>query len=289
MMTNLASSKISTSIGTINTVRCGFGEQAVLLLHGWPQNHREWLPMIGHLEQSKFDFILPDLPGFGDSIKPMSGYDVKAQADVLLEVLNTLQIDTVHIVAHDIGGPIALALAYLTQDRALSLAMIEAPFWGIESENVPDLSKMFWHIQMHQDVDLATSLIQGKEDIYLDHFFRDFAFNSAAISHNERDQYIHAIKRAGALRGSLMHYHAIPQSASQLAEMSKNLLDIAVLGIGSAAVMNNYCGGAAQLISSRASGMVIADAGHWLPEEKPEELALILSRFWQSFTQPSST
>lgn len=289
MITNISSSKIPTSAGSIYTAHCGAGDQAILLLHGWPQNHREWLPMIAQLEHDKYNFIMPDLPGFGDSVKPINGYDVNTQAEILLELLNALKVKTVHLVAHDIGGPIALALAYLIADRVLSLVMIEAPFWGIESENVPDLSKLFWHIQMHQDVDLATSLIQGKEDIYLDHFFRDYAFNTDAITPHERDQYINAIKRAGTLRGSLMHYNAIPQSAKQLSELSKKPLRIPVFGVGSATVMNSYCGEAAKLVSAKPSGLVIPDSGHWLPEEKPVELALILSRFWQSATQPSST
>jgi pimeloyl-ACP methyl ester carboxylesterase len=46
----------------------------VLSMHGWPQNHREFLPLIRKLA-GRYRFIAPDLRGFADSDKPFSGYE----------------------------------------------------------------------------------------------------------------------------------------------------------------------------------------------------------------------
>src|SRR5258708_33367171 len=53
----------------------------VLCMHGWPQNHREFLPVIEGLSD-RYRFIAPDLRGFADSGKPYDGYEPKTIAVV---------------------------------------------------------------------------------------------------------------------------------------------------------------------------------------------------------------
>ena len=56
----------------------------VLAMHGWPQNHREFLPLIDKFA-GEYRFIAPDLRGFADSDKPYSGYEPKTIAQDMLE------------------------------------------------------------------------------------------------------------------------------------------------------------------------------------------------------------
>jgi pimeloyl-ACP methyl ester carboxylesterase len=58
---------------TLHYVTAGDGP-VVLCMHGWPQNHREFLPVIERLGDH-YRFIAPDLRGFADSDKPYTGYD----------------------------------------------------------------------------------------------------------------------------------------------------------------------------------------------------------------------
>jgi pimeloyl-ACP methyl ester carboxylesterase len=51
----------------------------VFAMHGWPQNHREFLPLIEKLA-GQYRFIVPDLRGLADSNKPFSGYEPKTLA-----------------------------------------------------------------------------------------------------------------------------------------------------------------------------------------------------------------
>ena len=51
----------------------------VFAMHGWPQNHREFLPVIEKLAD-QYRFIAPDLRGYADSDKPFSGYEPKTIA-----------------------------------------------------------------------------------------------------------------------------------------------------------------------------------------------------------------
>src|SRR3954463_12715207 len=63
------------------------GEGPVVLgMHGWPQNHREYLPLIGELA-GQYRFIVPALGGFADSDKPFTGYEPKTIARDMLGLL----------------------------------------------------------------------------------------------------------------------------------------------------------------------------------------------------------
>ncbi|MEM5427727.1 hypothetical protein [Cupriavidus oxalaticus] len=50
----------------------------------------------------------------------------------MLELLAAEGVDKFHILSHDLGGPPSVALAYLSNGRALSLATIETPFFGLD-------------------------------------------------------------------------------------------------------------------------------------------------------------
>jgi pimeloyl-ACP methyl ester carboxylesterase len=87
------------------------GEGPVVLgMHGWPQNHREFLPVIDKLG-GQYQFIAPDLRGYADSDKPFSGYEPKTIAQDMLELLAAEGVDRFHILSHDLGGPPSVALA----------------------------------------------------------------------------------------------------------------------------------------------------------------------------------
>jgi pimeloyl-ACP methyl ester carboxylesterase len=95
----------------------------LLLVHGFPLDHRSWQPLLGHLETG-FDIILPDLRGFGQSDTPPGVYQVEAMAADLLALLDALHIQKTCIAGHSMGGYVSLAFARIAVDRVLGLGMI---------------------------------------------------------------------------------------------------------------------------------------------------------------------
>jgi pimeloyl-ACP methyl ester carboxylesterase len=96
---------------TLQYVTAGDGP-VVLRMHGWHQNHREFLTVIERLE-NRYRFIAPDLPGFADSDKPYTNYDPLTLAGDMIGLLKAEGVDDdFHILSHDLGGPAAVALAY---------------------------------------------------------------------------------------------------------------------------------------------------------------------------------
>lgn len=77
-------------------------------MHGNPGSGRDWEELVdatGELGRA----VALDMPGFGQADKPRDfAYRVSSYADFLQGALSELEIDRVHLVAHDFGGPFGL-------------------------------------------------------------------------------------------------------------------------------------------------------------------------------------
>jgi hypothetical protein len=62
-----------------------------------------------------------------------------------------------------------VALAYVASNRALSLATIETPFFGLSAPGYVDPRVTYWHLGMHMNMDVTRFLIEGREEQYLRH------------------------------------------------------------------------------------------------------------------------
>jgi pimeloyl-ACP methyl ester carboxylesterase len=248
-------------------------------MHGWPQNHREFLPIIESFAE-QYSFIAPDLRGYADSDKPYDGYEPKTIAEDMLALLAVEDVENFHILSHDLGGPPSVALAYVASSRAKSLATIETPFFGLTYPGYVDPRVPYWHLGMHMNMDITRLLVEGREEQYLRHFFRDFAYNPAAVPESEVQQYVMHMRQPGGLRASLNHYGYIPQMAAQTAELTKQTLAVPMLAWGGSASFGDHCFNSAKAIADSADGGVIEECGHWVFEEKIDFIREQLCSFW---------
>jgi pimeloyl-ACP methyl ester carboxylesterase len=114
-------------------------------LPGWPQ----FLDMLA----GPYRVIAPDLPGFGQSTGGEQLTDVLDLSVYLLDLLDTLGLERVAIVGHDLGGMAAAELAVVAGRRVSALALV-APF-GLWVDDDPildfyatprdDLTPLAWH------------------------------------------------------------------------------------------------------------------------------------------------
>jgi pimeloyl-ACP methyl ester carboxylesterase len=274
----LTHKRTTTNGVTLHYVTAGSGP-TVLCMHGWPQNHREFLPVIDRLAD-RYAFIAPDLRGFADSDKPYDGYEPKSMAQDMLGLLDAEKVKRFHILSHDLGGPASVALAYLTSNRALSLATIETPFFGLSFPGYVDPRVAYWHLAMHMHMDVTRFLVEGREDQYLRHFFRDFAYNPNALSEEEIQFYVMHMKAPGNLRASLNLYGYIPQMVEQTKELTRSKLTVPMLAWGGRSSFGDHCFSCATAIANRAAGGVIEECGHWVFEERPDFIVGELTQFW---------
>ncbi|MCI0656493.1 MAG: alpha/beta fold hydrolase, partial [Acidobacteria bacterium] len=104
--------------------RHGQGEP-VLLLHGIPTSGYLWRNVQRGLG-SHFMTLAPDLMGLGHSDRPRDGgLSLPEQADTLRGLLDSLGISRIALVAHDVGGGVALTFASRYPERIRALVFMD--------------------------------------------------------------------------------------------------------------------------------------------------------------------
>lgn len=107
----------------LSTVQAGTGP-ALLAIHGLGGTKVSFLPTVAALS-ADFRVIAVDLPGFGDSDKPLGArYDAAYFAGVIADLLDALELDSAHLVGNSLGGRIALEVALQHPDRVGRLGLL---------------------------------------------------------------------------------------------------------------------------------------------------------------------
>ena len=109
--------------GPHSYLEAGAGEP-VVMLHGLGATKLSLLPTVGALAE-RFRCIAPDLPGFGDSSKPIgAAYDPPFFAEAVVDLLDRLGIERAHLVGNSLGGRIALEVGMRHPGRVLRLGLL---------------------------------------------------------------------------------------------------------------------------------------------------------------------
>lgn len=102
--------RLETSRGVVAALEAGTGPPLVML-HGLGGTKVSFLPTVTALAQ-KHRTIALDLPGFGDSDKPIGPYDAPFMAEWVCGALDALDLDRTHLLGHSMGGRVALEVAF---------------------------------------------------------------------------------------------------------------------------------------------------------------------------------
>jgi pimeloyl-ACP methyl ester carboxylesterase len=137
--------------------------QTVLLLHGRNFSGNYWQPTIQALAAAGYRVIVPDQVGFGKSSKPDVDYSFDMLAMNTVQFLDSLNIQTVDIVGHSMGGMLAVRLARLYPNRIHRL-VLETPV-GLEDYRLKVPPQTIEQLQ--QDESLS-------DPAAIEHFLRNF-------------------------------------------------------------------------------------------------------------------
>ena len=95
----------------------------VLLIHGWVSSHRMWAHTQNRLAAAGYRATAIDLPGFGESAKPRTGWYTLDRFTLNLQgVCDKLKLSRPALVGHSLGGTLALSLALAQAAAALVAA-----------------------------------------------------------------------------------------------------------------------------------------------------------------------
>jgi haloacetate dehalogenase len=192
------------------------GEGApIILLHGFPETSYAWRHQIPVLAKT-YRVIAPDLRGYGETEKPASGYDKRTMANDVRELMRALDLPRIALVGHDRGARVATRFAKDHVDVLDRLVVMDnVPTRIVAREFDARLARAYWFFIFHQVADLPEALINGREDLWLRHFFSDWCYNPHAISGEAFDTYVKAYRSPGAVRGALADYRANAEDVAQ--------------------------------------------------------------------------
>ncbi len=250
---------------------------AVILLHGYAETSRMWMPIIPVLA-ARFTVIVPDLPGIGDSAIPAQGLDMKTAAIRIHELARSLGVSKARVVGHDIGLMVAYAYAAQFPSETEKLVVMDAFLPGVAGWEGVYNNPNLWHFRFHGSTPEA--LVQGRERTYYDYYWNEFAADrSRSIPEADRQAYAAAYARPGRMRAGWGYFDSFPQAANDFAQLSQTRLTMPVLSIGGDKSLGRVLGDQMKLVATDVTVIVLKNTGHWLMEENPRETTDALVKF----------
>ena len=274
---------INSRFAEVNGIRMHYlvaGKGApVYLLHGYAQTSHMWRPLIAELAKTH-TVIAPDLRGFGESAKPEGGYDKKTMAKDIHALAASLGHRRVGVVGHDIGLMVAYAYAAQYPAEVDRIALMDAFLPGVGDWTSVWLLRDLWHFHFYGKTPLA--LVDGRERIYFEHFWNDFAADPAkSVSEADRQFYTKAYAQPGAMRSGFEVFRAFEQDAKDFGDLSKTKLKMPMLVLTGEKASGEFLITQGRLVAENVQGVVIKGSGHWLIDEAPGQVIPTLLAFFR--------
>jgi len=285
----------------------------VVLLHGFPESWYAWRHQLPALAERGFHAVAPDLRGYGqtDAPEPLEAYDIFQLTGDVVGLVNAIGAPSAVIVGHDWGALITQYAALLRPDLFRAVALLSVPYvprrripqtlW--EQETYP--GKIFYQAVLRSpqaeerlQADVRTSLLRGlytlsgdaaPEERFLP--ARDPSTLGAAapakrpdwITEEDVDFLAGEFKRAG-FRGGLNYYRNMDRNWAMTPFLDgAKILQPTVFIAGEKDPVLEFLASEFEALESNVPHLkgkrVIAGAGHWIQQERPEEVNRLLMEF----------
>jgi pimeloyl-ACP methyl ester carboxylesterase len=249
----------------------------VVLLHGYAETSHMWRPLMAKLADTR-TVIAPDLRGAGQSSTPADGYTKAAMARDIHALTSKLGYQRVQIVGHDIGLMVAYAYAAQYPSEVERIALMDAFLPGIGNWRDVWLMRDLWHFHFYGKTALA--LVRGRERIYFEHFWNDFAGDPKhSVPERDRRIYAKAYARHGGMRSGFEYFRTFEQDASDFANFAKKPLLMPMLVLTGEKASGVFLIEQGRLVAKNVEGVVVRKSGHWLMEEAPDQVIPKLVEF----------
>ncbi len=243
----------------------------VILLHGYTQTSHMWTPLLPLLAGTH-TVIAPDLRGAGGSERTAGGYDKKTLATDVRGLVRQLgYTGPVQVVGHDIGLMVAYAYAAQYPTEVSKLVLMDAFLPGIGEWTNVWLLRDLWHFHFYGETPEA--LVKGRERVYFDHFWNDFAADRThSVPEADRQLYSAAYARAGGVHAGFQYFQTFEQDAKDFAKFGQTRLKMPLLVLTGEKASGEFLIQQGRLVADTVEGVVIKGSGHWLMEEAGDQV-----------------
>ena len=224
--------------------------------------------------------IAVDLRGMGASGKPSAGYDKKTMASDIFALVNHLGLGSVNIAGNDIGSMVAYSFAanYPKATRKLIVMDSPHPFSVFEQISIlpapgtydldnPARAVHPWWFAFNQIPKLSEQVFEDRYEIVQNWIFDYLAADKTAITAHDRAVYAVAYNSADALRAVTGWFSSFTTDIADAAGYAP--LTLPALGLGG--ISFDFLAPFLKAAAPNAQVVKLADTGHWIPDEKPDE------------------
>ena len=266
------------------------GRSPLLLLHGFPQTHAMWhkvAPLLG----DHFHLVMPDLRGYGHSDKPAGSpdharYSKRAMAEDLVELMEGLGHNHFAVAGHDRGGRVAHRLCLDHAERITRACVMDiVPTHTVFKLTDQAMATAYYHwFFLIQPAPLPERLIGHEAEFFLRSCLHKWsAGNDTAFDAEAVREYVECYSRPETIHATCEDYRAAASIDLEHDEADLELqvaCPLLVLWGSRGFVHRNY--DVLALWREKAAQVTgePLDCGHFLPEERPREVAERLLQFF---------
>lgn len=291
---DFATAEVHTGETTIFLRRSGAGHP-ILLLHGFPETHLMWR-RVALLLARRFTVICADLRGYGRSGCPASApdhapYAKRAMARDMVAVMERAGFPRFSVAGHDRGGRVAYRLAFDHPERVDRIAVLDVvPTAEVWEQADARFALAFWPwTLLAQPEPLPERLVAAAPEAIVDAALGGWGTPPAAFGEEVRAAYVAALRDPAHVHAISEEYRAAATLDREHDEADRRMgrrITCPVLVLWSAHGPLNawYANAGGPLALWRAWADDVQghplDAGHFFPEENPDETADALARFF---------
>lgn len=291
------------------------GAPVVVLCHGFPELAYSWRHQIPVLADAGYHVLAPDQRGYGGSSRPeaLEAYDIHHLTADIVGLLDDVGAERAAWVGHDWGAMVVWNAGLLHPDRVAAVAALSVPpvprakrpvtvalrrtfgenFFYIlyfQEPGVADaeldgdparvMRRMMGSLQLTGDQDAALRMVAPGPEGFIDRLPEPDALPDW-ISQDEIDYYVTEFTRTG-FTGGLNWYRNMDRNWETTAELDGAKIAVPCLFIGGTAdpvLAFTRSDRAAEVVSGPYRELMIDGAGHWLQQERPDEVNSALHEF----------
>jgi pimeloyl-ACP methyl ester carboxylesterase len=252
----------------------------VLLWHGFLGTAYSWHKVMPLLAEAGFSILVPDMRGYGDSDKPAGteGYDARALSEQFRDLVRRTGIGSgkpIILAAHDMGAPPALLWAADHPEEVAGLLYIEAPVMlsAVLTKIIAYMKEgsMWWWI-LPLAPGVPERLVVGNEQAFLTWFYDQHTAKRGAITAADVDETLRTFAGLEGVLGGMGVYRAAFTSIQQTEPLTSHKVKVPVVALGGTTGLGDRVLAMVKMVAEDVEGRVIADCGHFVPVERPEEI-----------------
>lgn len=291
------------------------GAPVVLLCHGFPELAYSWRHQIPVLAEAGYHVLAPDQRGYGGSSRPepIEAYDIHQLTGDLVGLLDDVGAEQAAWIGHDWGAMVVWNAPLLHPERVAAVAALSVPpvprpkrpvtvalrrtfgenFFYILYFQEPGLAdaelnndaartmrRMMGSLQLSGDQAAALRMVAPGPEGFIDRLAEPDGLPDW-INQDELDHYISEFTRTG-FTGGLNWYRNMDRNWETTAELDGAKIAVPCLFVGGTAdpvLSFTRRDRAAEVVSGPYRELMIDDAGHWLQQERPDEVNSVLLDF----------